>query len=103
MTCNTLFHSDVEKKDEKKGLLFFTQVITEKSAETRVDLLMQGARVTDSGVYACKPSNAPEVAVKVHVISGEKIGSIIFLEDFSRRLNFTLKELMKGVEMSTTV
>jgi len=48
------------------------QVITEKSAETRVHLLMQGAKLDDSGIYACRPSNAPEAKVKVHVISGKR-------------------------------
>ena len=33
---------------------------------------MQGARATDSGIYKCKPNNAPEAQIKVHILIGGK-------------------------------
>ncbi len=50
---------------------YHRQVITEKSSETRIHLLMQGANPDDSGVYRCRPDNAPEARIKVHILKGE--------------------------------
>jgi hypothetical protein len=33
---------------------------------------MQGARGSDSGIYKCKPNNAPEAQIKVHILIGGK-------------------------------
>ena len=33
---------------------------------------MQGARAGDSGIYKCKPNNAPEAQIKVHILIGGK-------------------------------
>ena len=48
----------------------YFQIITEKSANTTIHLLMQGARASDSGIYQCKPNNAPEAQIKVHILIG---------------------------------
>jgi len=45
-------------------------VITEKASNTTIHLLMQGARAGDSGIYKCKPNNAPEAQIKVHILIG---------------------------------
>ncbi len=55
-----------------KNLPFLVQVITEKAAETRIHLLMQGANGGDSGVYKCVPNNAPPAKIKVHILKGEQ-------------------------------
>ena len=46
-------------------------VITEKGETTTSYLLIQDARVTDSGKYSCSPSNADVASVRVHVLNGE--------------------------------
>ena len=55
-----------------KNLPFLVQVITEKAAETRIHLLMQGANGGDSGVYKCVPNNAPPAKIKVHILKGKQ-------------------------------
>ena len=45
-------------------------LIVDKSEVTTVSLLLQTARLQDSGVYACKPDNAPSASIRLHVLSG---------------------------------
>ena len=45
-------------------------VITEKGELTTSYLLVQRARVSDSGKYTCTPSNANPSTVSVHILSG---------------------------------
>lgn len=45
-------------------------VITEKGELTTSYLLVQRARVSDSGKYTCAPSNANPSTVSVHILSG---------------------------------
>ncbi|KAF0305676.1 Titin [Amphibalanus amphitrite] len=49
-------------------------VITEDSAAATTNsyLMIRNARVEDSGIYTCTPSNANVAKVKVHVLKGEK-------------------------------
>ena len=68
------------------------QIITEKSSNTTIHLLMQGARATDSGIYKCQPNNAPEAQIKVHILIGGKLfkaGETNFL--ISDSLSFEIK------------
>ena len=37
---------------------------------------MQGARAGDSGIYKCKPNNAPEAQIKVHILIGGKYSKL---------------------------
>lgn len=46
-------------------------VITEKGDITTSYLLIQKARVSDSGKYSCSPSNANPVFVNVHILNGK--------------------------------
>ena len=55
----------------------FSQVITEKAAQTTIHLLMQDASATDSGVFECIPDNAPPAKVKVHILTA---GNIVWLK-----------------------
>ena len=55
----------------------FSQVITEKAAQTTIHLLMQDASATDSGVFECIPDNAPPAKVKVHILTA---GNIVCLK-----------------------
>ena len=57
----------------------FSQVITEKAAQTTIHLLMQDASATDSGVFECIPDNAPPAKVKVHILTA---GNIVWLKIF---------------------
>jgi hypothetical protein len=52
-------------------------VITEKGDVTTSYLLIQHAEVTDSGKYSCSPSNADVASVKVHVLNGKRLISIL--------------------------
>ena len=45
-------------------------LIVDKSDVTTVSLLLQLARMRDSGVYSCKPDNAPEANITLHVLKG---------------------------------
>ncbi|XP_037074004.1 uncharacterized protein LOC119095242 [Pollicipes pollicipes] len=47
-------------------------IVSERSTTTNSYLLIQAARVQDSGIYTCSPSNAQVAKVKVHVLKGEK-------------------------------
>lgn len=47
-------------------------VITEKGETTTSYLLIQDARVSDSGKYSCSPSNADVAGVRVHVLANGK-------------------------------
>ena len=51
----------------------FSQVITEKAAQTTIHLLMQDASATDSGVFECIPDNAPPAKVKVHILTAGNV------------------------------
>ena len=42
----------------------------DKSEVTTVSLLLQLATLTDSGEYACRPDNAPEASITLHVLRG---------------------------------
>lgn len=46
-------------------------VITEKGELTTSYLLVQRAKVSDSGKYTCAPSNANPSTVNVHILSGK--------------------------------
>jgi len=46
-------------------------VITEKGDVTVSYLLIQRARASDSGKYACSPSNAIAQEITVHVLNGK--------------------------------
>ncbi|XP_064089129.1 zwei Ig domain protein zig-8-like [Macrobrachium nipponense] len=46
-------------------------MIVEKGPTTTSYLLIQAARVSDSGVYTCAPSNINATRVTVHVLNGE--------------------------------
>ncbi|XP_050745850.1 uncharacterized protein LOC108032324 isoform X1 [Drosophila biarmipes] len=45
-------------------------VITEKGDITTSYLLIQRAKITDSGTYSCLPSNANPMSTSVHVLKG---------------------------------
>ena len=45
-------------------------LIVDKSEVTTVSLLLQLATLTDSGEYACRPDNAPEASITLHVLRG---------------------------------
>lgn len=60
-------------------------VITEKGELTTSYLLVQRARVSDSGKYTCAPSNANPSTVSVHILSGTYSFSSLL---FSPRLQF---------------
>ncbi|XP_055838922.1 zwei Ig domain protein zig-8-like [Episyrphus balteatus] len=51
-------------------------VITEKGDITTSYLLIQKARISDSGVYTCSPSSANPKSVNVHVLYGEQPAAI---------------------------
>ncbi|XP_041566809.1 hemicentin-1 isoform X8 [Drosophila elegans] len=46
-------------------------VITEKGDITTSYLLIQRARIADSGKYSCLPSNANPMSVNVHILKGD--------------------------------
>lgn len=46
-------------------------VITENGNMTRSFLLVQDAKLSDSGRYTCNPSNAQPKSITVHVLNGE--------------------------------
>ena len=46
-------------------------VISESTTTANSYLLIQDARVEDSGIYTCSPSNSKRATVKVHVLKGE--------------------------------
>ena len=48
-------------------------LIVDKSEVTTVSLLLQLARLKDSGVYSCKPDNAPEANITLHVLKGRTL------------------------------
>lgn len=50
-------------------------VITEKGDVTTSYLLIQKAKTSDSGKYACAPTNAKPVSISVHVLNGNLIQS----------------------------
>ena len=45
-------------------------LIVDKSEVTTVSLLLQMARLKDSGLYECKPDNAPVANITLHVLKG---------------------------------
>lgn len=47
-------------------------VITEKGEITTSYLLIQRARITDSGKYTCLPTHANPQTVNVHVLNGKR-------------------------------
>uniref|UniRef100_A0A6A7G484 Lachesin-like n=1 Tax=Hirondellea gigas TaxID=1518452 RepID=A0A6A7G484_9CRUS len=51
-------------------------VIIEKGDETICTLLIQRARVSDSGLYECQPANAASANITVHVLNGEQPAAI---------------------------
>lgn len=51
-------------------------VITEKGDITTSYLLIQKARISDSGIYTCSPSSANPKSVNVHVLYGEQPAAI---------------------------
>ncbi|KAL5281393.1 hypothetical protein ACFFRR_005034 [Megaselia abdita] len=51
-------------------------VITEKGETTTSYLLIQRARISDSGKYTCSPSTANPQTVNVHVLNGEHPAAI---------------------------
>ncbi|RZF37052.1 protein sidekick-like isoform X2 [Nilaparvata lugens] len=61
-------HDEVISYDSSRGGV---SVITEKGEVTTSYLLIQHARLTDSGKYSCSPSNADLASVRVHVLNGE--------------------------------
>ncbi|XP_075215164.1 zwei Ig domain protein zig-8-like isoform X1 [Lycorma delicatula] len=61
-------HDEVISYDSSRGGV---SVITEKGEVTTSYLLIQHARLTDSGKYSCSPSNAELASVRVHVLNGE--------------------------------
>ncbi|ODN05835.1 Carcinoembryonic antigen-related cell adhesion molecule 1 [Orchesella cincta] len=66
-------------------------VITEKGETTTSYLLIQDARVSDSGKYSCSPSNADVAGVRVHVLAnGERTAPMSATGSASRILNHHL-------------
>nr|XP_036678091.1 uncharacterized protein LOC118879345 [Drosophila suzukii] len=65
-------------------------VITEKGDITTSYLLIQRAKITDSGNYSCLPSNANPKSVNVHVLKGDHPAAVqrshILLSDTLNRL-----------------
>ena len=53
-------------------------LIVDKSEVTTVSLLLQMARLKDSGLYECKPDNAPVANITLHVLKGAKNVPYIF-------------------------
>lgn len=54
-------------------------VITEKGEVTTSYLLIQKARITDSGHYTCMPSHANPNTVNVHVLNGNYAHCIVYI------------------------
>jgi hypothetical protein len=54
-------------------------LIVDKSDVTTVSLLLQLARLKDSGVYTCKPNNAPEANITLHVLKGNIFENCLLL------------------------
>ncbi|XP_050668766.1 zwei Ig domain protein zig-8-like [Leptidea sinapis] len=46
-------------------------LVTEKGLKSTSRLLIQRAKASDAGIYTCGPNNAPQAAIRVHVLSGE--------------------------------
>lgn len=51
-------------------------VITEKGDITTSYLLIQRARISDSGKYTCSPSSANPETINVHILNGELLHSV---------------------------
>jgi hypothetical protein len=51
-------------------------LIVDKSEVTTVSLLLQLARLRDSGIYACKPDNAPQASIVLHVLTGDNTAEL---------------------------
>jgi len=51
-------------------------LIVDKSEVTTVSLLLQMARLKDSGLYECKPDNAPVANITLHVLKGDKTAEL---------------------------
>lgn len=49
----------------------FIHTVTDKDKTTKSSLLIKDVSVRNSGKYTCKPSNAEEAFVIVHVVGGE--------------------------------
>ncbi|XP_065566165.1 zwei Ig domain protein zig-8-like isoform X3 [Artemia franciscana] len=62
-------HDQVLSLDSPRGGI---SILTEKGPITTSSLLIQKARVSDTGKYSCSPSNADVSSVNVHVLNGEK-------------------------------
>jgi hypothetical protein len=62
-------------------------VITEKGETTTSYLLIQDARVSDSGKYSCSPSNADVAAVRVHVLTNGMFNYVFSYLSFRTKKN----------------
>ena len=69
------YNENVLSYDSPRGGV---SVITEKGGDVTTSwLLIQTAQPSDSGEYSCKPSNANTASIKVHVLNGECLHSVI--------------------------
>lgn len=69
-------NSQVINFDSPRGGI---SLVTEKGVVTTSRLLIQKAVQSDSGAYTCTPSNANAVNVRVHILNGKKILSLIII------------------------
>ncbi|CAG7826924.1 unnamed protein product [Allacma fusca] len=67
VTCPCYDPQEINYDSPRGGV----SVITEKGDVTVSYLLIQKARASDSGKYACAPSNAITQEITVHVLNGE--------------------------------
>lgn len=66
--CLIIFHIQEINYDSQRGGV---SVITEKGEITTSYLLIQKAKISDSGKYTCSPSHANPHTVNVHVLNGK--------------------------------
>lgn len=71
---NTRTHKQEINYDSPRGGV---SVITEKGEVTTSYLLIQKAKLTDSGLYTCMPTHANPNTVNVHVLNGMYTSFII--------------------------
>ena len=64
-----LTNSDVQVSAYQSGV----SLVVDKSDVTTMSLLMQTITRDHSGIYECRPDNAPPASIVLHVMSGRVI------------------------------
>ena len=68
-------HTKITFRGPRTGV----SILVDKSEVTTVSLLLQTATVDDSGLYECRPDNAPRASIIIHVIQGVNLETLISL------------------------